>query len=76
MLAATQAEIPMALYAPATIKSHILGKYRSKSDKEGVAEAVRLMTGFTTQDLNQSDAIAVAITHLYTKGVDNRHEIK
>lgn len=64
MLAATQAQVSIALYAPAAVKSYVLGQFAAKSDKEAVAKAVNKLTAFATRDFNQSDAIAVALTHL------------
>lgn len=65
MLAAVQAGIPVALYQPSTVKARIAGQFRGRSDKDRVSAAVVAMTGCAEMaDYDQSDAAAVAITHL------------
>lgn len=73
MLAAAQADVPIALYEPATVKSCVAGRFTGRADKDLVSEAVSAQTGCTVMaDYDQSDAIAVALTHLLLRNaVDN-----
>ncbi len=63
MLAATLAGVPVFHYAPARIKQMVAGY--GQGDKTQVREMLRLQLGLTEipDDLNASDALAVALCH-------------
>ena len=63
-LAATLAEVPVTHYAPAAVKRVVAGGGRG--DKSQVRELLRLQLGMreAPADLNASDALAVALTHV------------
>ncbi len=68
LLAASQAGVPIAEYAPAEIKRAVVGYGRA--EKPQVAQMIRLLLGLadTPQPLDVSDALAVAICHLHHCG--------
>jgi crossover junction endodeoxyribonuclease RuvC len=63
MLAATLAGVAIRHYAPARVKQVVAGNGRG--DKSQVREMLRLQLGLTAapDDLNASDALAVALCH-------------
>ena len=63
MLAATLAGLPVFHYAPARVKQMVAGYGRG--EKAQVREMLRLQLGMETMpdDLNASDALAVALCH-------------
>jgi crossover junction endodeoxyribonuclease RuvC len=67
MLAANLAGVPVHHYPPATVKQTVAGNGRS--DKEQVREMLRLqLGGRAPDDLNASDALAVALCHALHRG--------
>ena len=68
LLAASQAGVPIAEYAPAEVKRAMVGYGRA--EKTQVREMMRLLLGFESVDypLDVSDALAVAICHLHHRG--------
>lgn len=64
MLAATLAGLAIHHYPPATIKQAVTGY--GQGDKSQVREMLRLQLGLegASQDLNASDALAVALCHV------------
>jgi crossover junction endodeoxyribonuclease RuvC len=68
LLAASQAGVPIAEYAPAEIKRAVVGYGRA--EKTQVREMMRLLLGFETvpSPLDVSDALAVAICHIHHHG--------
>ena len=68
MLAAAQAELPVAEYAPAEVKRAVVGYGRA--DKRQVQQMVALLLGLTAppERLDVTDALAVAICHAHQVG--------
>ena len=68
MLAAAQAELPVAEYAPAEVKRAVVGYGRA--DKRQVQQMVALLLGLTAPPdrLDVTDALAVAICHAHQVG--------
>ncbi|HWO93744.1 MAG TPA: crossover junction endodeoxyribonuclease RuvC [Dehalococcoidia bacterium] len=64
MLAAASGGVPVLTYSPATVKDAVTGYGRS--DKQQVAEMVRMQLGMThaPEPLDAADALAVALCHL------------
>ncbi len=63
MLAATLSRVPVHHYAPASVKRMVAGY--GQGEKAQVREMLRLQLGMATMpdDLNASDALAVALCH-------------
>jgi crossover junction endodeoxyribonuclease RuvC len=70
LLAAAQAGLPVAPYAPAAVKLAVAGNGRS--GKLQVQELVRLQLGLASppEPLDAADALAVAICHLLRRRAD------
>jgi crossover junction endodeoxyribonuclease RuvC len=65
LLAASQADLPVAAYPPAVVKRAIVGSGRA--DKQQVARLVAALLQLTElPSVDATDALAVAITHLNT----------
>jgi crossover junction endodeoxyribonuclease RuvC len=66
MLAAAQAGLPVAEYAPLTVKSAVVGYGRA--EKSQVQEMVTRLLRLTTvpEPSDAADALAIAICHLHT----------
>jgi crossover junction endodeoxyribonuclease RuvC len=68
MLIAARARLPVAEYAPATVKRTVVGS--GKADKDQVNGMIRAILGLTeAPPLDASDALAVAICHASAKDV-------
>lgn len=74
LLAAAQAGLPVAPYAPASVKSAVAGNGRS--EKAQVAELVRIQLGLAAapEPADAADAVAVALCHLLTHRAGHRLE--
>jgi crossover junction endodeoxyribonuclease RuvC len=70
MLAATLEGVPVHHYPPATIKQRVAGY--GQGDKAQVREMLRLQLGMAEppDDLNASDALAVALCHAMQRKAD------
>jgi crossover junction endodeoxyribonuclease RuvC len=70
LLAARQANLPIAEYSPTQVKRAVVGYGRA--EKPQVARMIRLLLGLddVSHPLDASDALAVAICHLHTLGPD------
>lgn len=70
MLAATLEGVPVHHYPPATIKQRVAGY--GQGDKAQVREMLRLQLGMAEppDDLNASDALAVALCHAMQRRAD------
>jgi len=75
MLAAASFELPVAEYAPLSIKSAVVGY--GKADKVQVQEMVKrlLRLAEVPHPSDVADALAIAICHLHTAGTLNRQRI-
>ncbi len=68
LLTAEQAHIPIAEYAPATVKQAVVGRGRAAKSQVGymVAQLLRLRSAPTPSDA--ADGVALALTHLLRVG--------
>jgi crossover junction endodeoxyribonuclease RuvC len=68
LLAAMEAGVPLAEYAPAEIKRAVVGYGRA--EKTQIQQMIKLLLGLTAvpSPHDAADALAVAVCHLHTRG--------
>lgn len=73
ILAASSAGLPIAEYAPLSIKSAVVGY--GKAEKHQVQQMVMRLLGLAAppDPADAADALAIAICHLHTAGTLSRH---
>ncbi len=64
MLAAAQAEVPLAEYAPNKVKKSVVGSGHAGKDQIGMMIGV-LLPGSDVQQADAADALAIAICHAH-----------
>ncbi len=64
MLAAAQAEVPIAEYSPNKVKKSVVGSGHAGKDQIGLMIGV-LLPGANVEQADAADALAIAITHAH-----------
>ncbi|HCK78542.1 MAG TPA: crossover junction endodeoxyribonuclease RuvC [Actinobacteria bacterium] len=74
LLAAAQADIPVALHTPSEVKAAVTGHGRANKEQVGTMVARLLRMDSPPRPADAADALALAICHLWRGGAQQRIE--